>query len=141
MLSRGLSYHQTHRTCVLVADSLRDASTMRSISAASLVAPTPYRSYAASKSNRLYYGKHANRVCIKQHRAFSMSDTSIEESYKSRGRKVWKAQGDQIFHSDIEDGPSGITVSPSVWNKAMDDDDNRWMVHESLARICEQVRE
>lgn len=139
MLSRGLSYHQAHRTCVIVADSLRDASTtMRSISIASLVSPTPYKPYAASKSNRFYSKNHANR-CI-QHRSFSMSDTSIEESYKSRGRKVWKAQSDQIFHSDIEDGPSGITVSPSVWNKAVDDDD-RWMVHESLARICEQVRE
>jgi hypothetical protein len=70
-----------------------------------------------------------------------MSDTSsIEEAFKSRGRKVWKARDDQIFHSAIEDGPSDITASPIIWDKAVDDDDDRWMVHESLARICEQVR-
>lgn len=74
-----------------------------------------------------------------QLRSLSMTDRSMKETDQLRGRKVWKAREERIFHSGIQDGRPDVTKYPSKWEKAVDEDD-RWTVHESLARICEQVR-
>lgn len=70
-----------------------------------------------------------------------MIDRSFDESGKdeSRGRKVWKAREEIVSQLEIQDDFRKSMLQPSPWNMAVDDDD-RSAVHESLARICEQVR-
>lgn len=108
-----------------VSDPVRCASVMRSI--------------ASAKHASTLQAPEVNYRGV-QLRSLSMTDRSIEQTTNNRrGRKVWKAREERIFHSGIQDGPPGINVQPTLWDKAVDDDD-RLTVHESLARICEQVR-
>jgi hypothetical protein len=84
----------------------------------------------------------SNRRCIHQLRSLSISNQSIDENLldKRRGRKVWKARDGTTFHSNVKDSAADeMMVQPTPWDKAVDDD-HRSTVHESLARICEQVR-
>ena len=75
------------------------------------------------------------------HRSLSVSDRSIDDSLqdnKRRGRRVWKAREESDFNIRL-DHPASIGMPPKLWYKAVDDGDHQ-MVHESLLRICDQVR-
>ena len=49
---------------------------------------------------------------------------------------MWKAQEADSY---MQDDLLSRSVQSTYWDKAIDDDDRR-SVHDSLARICEQVR-
>ena len=71
------------------------------------------------------------------------SSTSVYEppDDNRRGRRVWKAaQYEGNFSSCVQDGSTKTNVQSTFWDKAIDDVDDRRTVHDSLARICEQVR-
>ena len=131
-LSPHRSHFNSHRVWSnLVVDSFTDASTPRS--------RTIHPAQQSSSVSTIRC-KTSIKQCT-QTRFFSMIDRSMDESVRdeSRGRKVWKAREEIMSELDIQDGPTLKTVQPSLWNRAVDDED-RSAVHESLARICEQVR-
>ena len=96
---------------------------------------------AAVRSNYNNHLSH-NRISIAniQTRSLSMNDKSINTSQviRKRGRKVWKAREKNILDSNMNIEMTD-TMQPSLWDRAVDDDE-RLTIHESLARICEQVR-
>lgn len=85
-----------------------------------------------------------------QVRSLSMIDSSMPSPSstvyetpddKKRGRRVWKAPHYEVnFSSCLQDGAVATNVQSTFWDKAIDDVDDPRTVHDSLARICEQVR-
>lgn len=127
-----------HRQCNLAVTMAIRASHF------AMIRPFAYHLRRGFRSNSSIIGDKSKSARPNKnyiHRSLSVSDRSIDDSLqdnKRRGRRVWKAREESDFNIRL-DHPASIGMPPKLWYKAVDDGDHQ-MVHESLLRICDQVR-